>query len=314
MSTEQKVFYCTSDCMIIDNNNKFQTKPLETKNKLEENSFDCFFNQHFLSEEDQKQFFDISFPTIPKVVNVITQTPLRELDLDKDIIYSKKKKENRIIKKFYLQKKEINRKNICEKDNASAFLGKKKERKYSNDCMLKKIKHYFLKIILDWINKRLPVKLKIKKQNGKIATNCSKNDNLNLLDKTFREIYSERISDKYNRIHKDYNKRLIDVIIKRNISNTTINKLNLTFREGYYIFLNGKISEDIQKKIFKEAIISNDKKDKYLEEFLNGMKTKKDFFLYIEKKGNNGNNIDYRKKLELFCLNLVNYLDSIKRK
>ena len=113
-----------------------------------------------------------------------------------------------------------NNNNIGRKKKGSGLIGK--HDKYYFDNISKGIKSLSFDYIREELNSELEklnnselINFKFLKFNNKQAINSSKEYNRNLMNKTFKEIFSEKISGKYNH-EEDYNKKLIDKIYKLN--------------------------------------------------------------------------------------------------
>lgn len=101
-------------------------------------------------------------------------------------------------------------------------LPKKNRRKYDPDCLRKKIKQLILKYSLEFINKKIKTIFNKKNEIKKIGNNQTKNTNIifeqNFMYKTLADIFSTRISKKYNtnKYPEMYNKNKIKKLISKN--------------------------------------------------------------------------------------------------
>ena len=95
-----------------------------------------------------------------------------------------------------------------------------KHNKYCFDNISKRLKSWSFDYIREELNSKLEkldnselINYKFLKFNAQQANNSAKEYNRNLMNKTFKEIFSEKISGKYN-YEEDYNKKLLDKIYK----------------------------------------------------------------------------------------------------
>ena len=137
--------------------------------------------------------------------------------------------------------------------------------KDSEDNIMRKIKSNFLDFSHKLINKSLQDKswtfLKMK---SILNENLKRDYNINLLDKTFKELYEETIiSAKYRSPkmdRKDKNKSLIQKIYEENYEIDTIKLLNLTYRELFNVFTRKikNISPELEMKIEGISLLETD--------------------------------------------------------
>ena len=152
------------------------------------------------------------------------RSPIFKKDLSKINIcfeYRKLNKSDDIVcrenNKYFDIKKNYNK---GRKTLKSGLTGK--HDKYCFDNISKRLKSMSFEYIreelnceIEKLNKSELINTKILQFNDKQAINSSKVYNKNLMNKTFKEIYSEKISGKY-KYEEDYNKKLIDKIYKLN--------------------------------------------------------------------------------------------------
>ena len=143
------------------------------------------------------------------------RSPKYKKDLSKN--NDNKTKKNDLKKNLFIIK---NNYKIGRKKKGSGLKGK--HDKYYFDNISKGIKSLSFDYIRNEINCELEklnnselINYKFLKFNNQQAINSSKEYNRNLLKKTFKEIFSEKISGKYN-YEEDYNKKLKDKIYKIN--------------------------------------------------------------------------------------------------
>lgn len=247
--------------------------------------------------------------------SVSTQTNDNTIEQDKNKILINKKnvgeeksttstKESSIKKKSLLGRK---RKNTLEK-------GYHKKDAYDN--MIKKIKPYVIEGFREWVNFSLPEKKKILKIRRQVTTNCKKLFNRILLDKSLKDIFSQKISLRFTIKNENYNKELIDEIYSENyrkIYEEAITKLNLKFREVFSIFVNGELTDELKEKLFTESNnkINNIKEKEYIKGFMKTFKYKCDFIDWVRKRDNNCDS-EYINKIDDFCQNYEKYFSMKK--
>ena len=189
---------------------------------------------------------------------------------------------------------------------------KGKHNKYSYDNMTRKLKQILINLLLIFVNnsiikeEEIDMSIQKRKKNNKwnvnsisilekidqnIIRDINREYNLNLLNLTLKEIFSEDISLKIKSLDIDNNKKIIDDIYQNNKKEKTINILNMTLlqcinhltKKEYYPELQGLENE-------YENIIKNMKNsgetDEYIEQF-------KDFLGRFEEF--------YRKKRKYNC-------------
>ena len=130
-----------------------------------------------------------------------------------------------------------------------------------------------------------------------------------LMKTTFKEIFSSKISIKYKKIDKDFNKNLIIDIYKQNKQIFVIFILNLTFIEVFHFF-NGQSNINDFRKSLQHYNLNNDKIDKFYNNF-----QKIDYFLkkiYSQEKGKESEYElkDYIQRISLLCVNYENWFES----
>ena len=165
-------------------------------------------------------------------------------------------------------------------NNNNYNLGKKRRNgtpnKYSYDNITKKLKALLMKSILNFVNNSLKEeqmgKSKLVKISENIIRNIYRENNLNLLCLTLKEIFSNDISLKIKRLYKNYNKKIIDEIYLHNKKEKIINILNMTLsqcikhitKQEYYPELKGLENE--YKNISNE-LKNLGETDEYIELF-----------------------------------------------
>ena len=121
---------------------------------------------------------------------------------------------------------------------------------------MRKIKSYFLTLSHNLLNESLNDKnMEFLKLDSFVNENLKKQYNLDLLNKTMKDLYYEsKISSKYRKqakIYADKNKLLIDKIFNDKEKLQTIKILNLTYRDLFNVFRskNLEIYYDLKMKI-----------------------------------------------------------------
>ena len=147
-------------------------------------------------------------------------------------------------------------------ENEEKKLGKKKGRKkqnqsenyvhdkMKNDNIIKKLKSYLINTyILNFLNKIIKNiypydEIKLFKIDYKYINELKKEKELNYLKMTLKQLYSQNISPKKIYHEKDYNKKIIEELIKKN---DTINFVfNLTYKDFIELFIHKKTIYNIK--------------------------------------------------------------------
>ena len=164
-----------------------------------------------------------------------------------------------------------NKSTLNKKNNTLIIInkGEKKNKKAHLDNKIRKAKLFIIKVIIQYINYKISKLYNNKKSNGIFSKikiidtsqiKCVKKDyNIELLNKTLKEILSTKISKKYNGPPSEINNIIIEKLLnekeeeKRQIFNNIFNK---TFREWIHNLIDPK---DDLKKIYEEMLLkSND--------------------------------------------------------
>jgi hypothetical protein len=269
-----------------------------------------------------------------KVINTINQimsNVMNELFNSNEIDYEKKndmqllkiKKKRRTKseilneKDLKLEKKEEVKKRGRIKKNATINPDNVVHTKNADDNILKKINSCFIETIRNWLNNSFIDKkgnflvkqnefLKInQKLNG--YTNLKKIETTKLMKMKFKEIFNVDISIKYTKISPDHNKILISNIYHDNEQYFIIFILELTFIEGFNIFI-GQINYNDFRQLFKSPI-DEKKVDLFFNKF-----DKIDVFLkkiYEEGKSKNTREKlkDYIQRICILCINYENWFE-----
>lgn len=153
--------------------------------------------------------------------------------------------------------------------------------KFSDDNIIRKIKHLVIKRVQDLVNKILKSLLNgnighnyLKKEflilNKKLKSNATVETNKAFLNKSIGDILSVKISSKYTNFAEDHNQKLVEFLKNDNNLNMKFNFkkfFDLTFLQclqhyrgtQYFDELNGMICFNEEKKNIK------DEKDQYIE-------------------------------------------------
>ena len=175
----------------------------------------------------------------------ISRRPTRSAQNDGEKVGNKKKKCGR----------KTNKKNTNNSHN-----------KLSADNIIRKAKIHILNDKVKTIFDNYFLELNIKKMNllkiEKKIISLKKEDNMEIIDTPLKDIYSTyNIGEKYKRMDKDYNKKMIKEIYSKSEYIDLQRMFNLTFYEFFEIYtspLTGKeLSEELKRK--KEEIEFNNK-------------------------------------------------------
>ena len=297
------------------NENK-ETK-ISKKFKIKKNNFRININSTTLEEEKNstlppQYFYDkIKKEIFPKL-NL--KDEIKKSFIKNDTIMQL---EDNISDKYFFSKKKRNRGKTKSKEKIQKPKGRKKNvdtsksnhNKDSPDNIIKKIKskllhHYLLNFINDLLNSILKEEtiksLKkstnekdqdkekiIKKINYKqIVDDMKKENNLNFLQLSLKDLLSKNISQKYSTFSEDINKKIINEILLREEDDDIISYIfNLTFGEWFDVFT---FKKEIKDVIFfdeeKQKIIMNkfERVDNLLEDiYSNNNKNYFSCFLYL---------------------------------
>ena len=158
-----------------------------------------------------------------------------------------------------------NKSTLNKKNNTLIIInkGEKKNKKAHLDNKIRKAKLFIIKVIIQYINYKISKLYNNKKSNGIFSKikiidtsqiKCVKKDyNIELLNKTLKEILSTKISKKYNGPPSEINNIIIEKLLnekeeeKRQVFNNIFNK---TFREWIHNLIDPK---DDLKKFMKKC-------------------------------------------------------------
>lgn len=195
------------------------------------------------------------------------------------------------------QKDEFNNINIInsyseneEKKKSKTFLGRKKKdddrpaqhTKLSIDNKIRKIKTYFMNFIHDKLNESLLNKYEeFRDINSEIKKNLNKEDNLALMEMTFKEIYlANSLSKRYNKYNQEQNnnKKLIKEIYEKKEETEVIKILDSKFIDLFKLFRINDID-----KFYSDSLQKEKKKFKTIEEAENYVNELKELLFKYEK-------------------------------
>ena len=202
---------------------------------------------------------------------------------------------------------------IFEIKKQQKFLGGKRKRniiyskkakhtKFEKKNILTKIKKKVYNNYLEFINTNIKdppdeeikkKKIKLRKIRNSTIEVSSKKDNLELLKMKMKDILSQPLSDKYKTIDKNYNKKVIDFILKRKDKKLT-SILNKTFDEVIRIYTYDLIDKDFDGFKSLKDDIKNMKNETYIEEYKKYAKSFKINYIDIKERVP-------RKKINQLC-------------
>ena len=266
---------------------------------------------------------------ITDVLNDMFHTTEINMHTIKDMQLTKKKRKRRT-------KTEIeNEKKIKSKENKNKLkLGRKRKNeireipslhsKNSDDNIIKKINSYFLESVRNWLNnsfidqngnfEKLKDRIKLKKglflkiDPKIITTNLKRKAVINMMDDTFKNIFSNYISKKYTNEGSDVNQKLINDLYNDNNQPFVLYILNSRFIDIFNYF-NGENNGENIKKYF---ILENEQK---INEFLNNFDKIGNFLTKIKIKMEQNNESkekiqDYIERIVVLCLNYKTFFEN----
>ena len=207
-----------------------------------------------------------------------------------------------------LQQNALNRKRKSEDS-------KGRHTKYAGDNLRRKIKRYILNYALEFINKKIKqiyqekigvgiFKKELLPINNCIKTNMKIEYNMNLLNKTLGEIFSDNISYRYTNYCKNHNKIIIDLLLHDKDENIALyfQKLfNITFLQCLEKFSgNDEIKELDGFTKFSEIKEKLPNESEYIEAFKNYLNNYK---INLQKKTKK-TKIEQEEKLKELKINI----------
>ena len=249
-----------------------------------------------------------------------------------DMQFLKKKKKRRT-KKEVLKEKLLKSKEIKIKKKLGRKKFEKKEikikssehSKLEDDNMIKKINSFYMESTRNWLNNSFIdengnfVTIESRKKSKKtlflkippniITTNLKKETAMKIMNEKFKNIFSNKISEKYKKIDKNQNKNLIEEIYENNDQIYIRFILEKTFIELFNYF-NGQKNFEDSKKYFTDKNID----ECHINQFFNNFNKIEHFLLDIKKKEENGNLSkemvqDYAQRISLLCLNYKEWFE-----
>ena len=187
--------------------------------------------------------------------------------------------------------------------------------KKADDNIIKKINTYYIKSINNWLNSSFidekgnflsPEKKFLKINTKQIFANLKKNEITQLMKTTFKDIFSNEISNKYKKYKTDYNKKLIEEIYRENKQYFIKFILDLTFIDGLYIF-DGEISINNFIKILKQKNIEERNINQFYNKFDKIHSFLKQIYLQEIKNYSEKAIQDYIHRISLLCVNYENW-------
>ena len=219
---------------------------------------------------DNGEYFGILQNTIvSKMENSILSTS----NIQKNLIFNERidkdepKEKNINVEIHDINLEETNKSTLKKKDNTLTIMNKgdTKYKKVYLDNKIRKAKILIIKVIIQYINYKISKLYNNKKSNGILSKlkiidtsqikSVKKNYNIELLNKTLKEILSTKISKKYNGPPTEINNTIIGKLLnekdeeKRQIFNNIFNK---TFREWIHNLVDPK---DELKNIYEEMLL-----------------------------------------------------------
>ncbi len=274
----------------------------DIKNLFKVNKEDSTNIKTCKNKEILPEFYSIN-KIIEKMFNDEIKNKLKAAELEKTNEYNYMESLNKIWKKYQKQydlnysknkNKEKDRRGRKRKSNLPII----EHNRMTADNIIKKIKIIIMKNIIDFLNqllKETTQNVKLCKLDYKYSNQINRAAEFKLLRMKLKELVSLDISPKYVKVHKYYNKEIIEKMInkderlindiKENDYNTLMFVLNLTFREwldlltgkrnfqdlSSYYKVNGEINFDLIKKNFVgiNQILNNfDENENYFARFI----------------------------------------------
>ena len=267
--------------------------------------------------------------------------PKKEFVMDdfKEMQFLRKKNDRRTFAEIEKTKqsfdsgpKQKKKKGRHKKDSKEIFPTEEKiHGKHGDDNIIRKLNTFYLESIRNWLNKSFvdenfnfleEEKNKKKMQNYFIKlepkiinNNLKKEVRIEILDKTFRNIfYSHSISKLFKKDKESSNKDLIEKIYNENNQPFVMYILGLTFYEGLNYF-NGQITDEGVIEYFKKKYNFD---EEIILKFINNFEKFDKFFdkIFEENEGGDKNDLfKYLAKTSILSLNYKeSFLDKSERK
>ena len=217
---------------------------------------------------------------------------------DKLLKRKRKRDEKNSVTRVEIKEENKTKRGRKRNDNSN----RQEHNKNSSDNIIKKIKTQLFVYLLKFLNNMFKFEKEQKglcKLDYKIINQMNKDNDIELLKKTLKDLFSSDISTKYISKSSDFNRKLIQKIIKREEEvkdyETVLFVLNMTFGEWFDLFRYKKDIKDIQKEYQQIDNIKFDKIAKsfvYVDNLLHKMKEEHDekyfslitFYIYNYEK------------------------------
>ena len=208
---------------------------------------------------------------------------------EEDKLLKRKRKRDEKNSVIRVEKKEENKTKRGRKRNDNS--NRQEHNKNSSDNIIKKIKTQLFVYLFQFLNNMFEFEKdqKLCKLDYKIINQINKDNDIKLLRMTLEDLFSSDISPKYISKSSDFNKKLIQKKINKEVKDyeTFLFVLNMTFGEWFDLFRYKKDIKDIQKEYQQNKGIKFDKIAKsfvYVDNLLKKMIKKQDenyFSLFI---------------------------------
>lgn len=257
-----------SENLIYENNDLFDTP----KSQSELDSVD-YQGLYFTNNNTEKKSEENKTLKKPKKINLnlvnITQRSTSNT-LNRNIILQKTKKNEKI---FDIKKtKHLGRKRKNQKSTEKSI-----HTKFTKDNIMEKIRRDVLDNTEDFLNSLLEetdnteIKgITLKKIDTSILLNSKKEKNERILKMTLKELFSHNICKKYKYFPEDYNKMIIDKIVKLNDHNLN-EALDTSFEYMIKLYSEEIIEDNVYKKFKRvsknEKLFKNE--SNYIDKYKN---------------------------------------------
>ena len=268
---------------IVQYNEKFSTKDNFDIQSLDDKNLSLFspIDSFHISElnnfqNDENKFYKTNTHNTDERNNIKMRIVSNSNDLRKDqdnkyafinnILYSNKD----IIdtSKEMIKIKEDNEAKKGRRKKYELYEDEAKHNKFREDNIMRKIKGFILRYILDLLNKSLIGKhYKFYPLNAEFNENLRKDLNEDLLKRKISDIFENTELNKKNIKFENPNKKLIHKILEEKIETKTIFILNLSFND-ILDFIRENDSEKFLEKIREKEQKNNEDDDEYVEEYM----------------------------------------------
>lgn len=231
---------------------------LDNHHLEDEQEINCFKNNQLIFEDENDNDDDLYYinPKEKKTQNISDSSKTR--CTSNTIVKQKKNEEyfkiEKVKKKVKLGRNSKNeiylQKNQHTKDEINNIITKIKRNVMSNII-------YFINILLKNSENPRIKERRLNKIDQSIIIVCKKEQNLELLEKTLKDLLSSEISIKYRHFDKNYNKELIDIILEEDDEDIK-EVLNKTLEDMVNIYVQDIVEDNIYKDFRR---IKDDKSD-----------------------------------------------------